>query len=160
MTHRIPSASLVSLPHSLNAFNDIPHILIIDDNPLDTELAQLVLMALEPDARITVLHSPLDALDYLAFEGAYAQRERVQPDLVLLDINMPCIHGFEVLATLRADPQTRHLNIVLCSTSDDADDMRVGRELGANGYLVKPPCLDSFEAILKPVLQAWTSQAG
>lgn len=90
-----------------------------------------------------------EALDWLLAEGSYAGRNlRQQPKVVFLDIKLPKRSGLEVLKAIRADPRTRHLPVVMMTSSQQDRDVRNAYEEGGNSYLVKPVESEKyFEAI-------------
>lgn len=69
---------------------------------------------------------------------AFAAIDDAQPDVVLLDVQMPDADGWSVLATIRSDPQTSSLPVVLCTVKGHPDDRARGWRLGCDGYLTKP----------------------
>jgi len=77
------------------------------------------------------------------------------PWLVLLDLNMPRLNGFEVLERLRADERTRLLPVVIFSASDEWSDEREAHRLGANGYVRKPMGFENLRAILAELERHW-----
>jgi two-component system response regulator len=88
---------------------------------------------------VVVARDGAAALDYLFALGEWSERElEEQPLLVLLDISLPTVHGFEVLRQIRADPITRKLPVVVLTSSDRIRDIVSGYDAGANGYVVKP----------------------
>ncbi|TKR57082.1 response regulator transcription factor [Allopusillimonas ginsengisoli] len=103
------------------------HILAIDDNP--EQLRILVEMLRQNDYRISV-----------AFDGAqgYARAQASLPDLILLDIRMPKMDGFAVARLLKADPKTRHIPILILTSSVELDQRLLGLRTGAVDYIVKP----------------------
>ena len=103
-------------------------VLVVDDDPSLALLAQLVLER----AGFSVRHAvdgPL-ALEALA--------EDPLPDLVLLDVMLPRLDGFEVLRRIRADARTKDLPVIMVTSFSRDQDAARGRELGANDYIVKP----------------------
>jgi len=102
-------------------------ILIADDEP---HITALVRVTLEDDrVRIVEASTGEEALDLL---------ETVQPDVVLLDVNMPGIDGFEVCRRLRADPRYAETKVVMLTAAAQAADRARGRAVGADEYLTKP----------------------
>jgi CheY-like chemotaxis protein len=89
-----------------------------------------------------------EALDYVRSEGAYHGRLANGPLVLLLDINMPRLDGVEVLRTLKANPETAQLPIIMLTTTDDPREVRHCYDLGCSSYVTKPVEYDSFvEAI-------------
>jgi CheY-like chemotaxis protein len=102
-------------------------ILIADDEPHVIELVRLTL----EDDRI-IVHAAPDG------ETALAQAEALQPDLILLDVELPDLSGFEVCARLRRDPRFAATPIVMLTAAAQESDVARGFAVGANHYLTKP----------------------
>lgn len=102
-------------------------ILIADDNEQIRMLVATALRSLE--------HELVMAADG---EEALALATADPPDLLLLDVQMPAMDGFEVLSRLRAQPATKDLRVIMLTADAQAVDKIHGAELGANGYVVKP----------------------
>jgi diguanylate cyclase (GGDEF)-like protein len=103
-----------------------PTILIVDDTPLNIEILN---HALEKEYEIVFATNGQDALD-IAFEQ--------DPDLILLDVMMPDMDGYEVCARLKAEPKTRGIPIIFVTSMDREEDEARGLELGGVDYLTKP----------------------
>jgi DNA-binding response OmpR family regulator len=73
------------------------------------------------------------------------------PDLLILDVNMPFINGFDVLSALRDDPSTSAMNILMLTAADSPEDMTRGTKLGATAYLCKP--FRPFQFVLRIILK-------
>ncbi|MCO6416719.1 response regulator [Siccirubricoccus sp. KC 17139] len=80
------------------------------------------------------------ALDYLLGPGRPAQR----PLLVLLDLNLPDMSGFDILAKIKDDPVLRPAPVIILTTTDDEREIRRGYELGCNVYITKPVNYENF----------------
>ncbi len=97
-----------------------------------------------------------EAIDYLSGTGPYADRSRHPlPGLVLLDINMPLVSGFEVLKWVREHPKLKALPVVMFSSSSKDEDKAEARELGANDYLGKPQSVTKLYDIVKNLNTTW-----
>src|SRR5512139_2243879 len=110
----------------------VPKILIVDDEPFNVDY----------------LEQELEDADYATIAAVNGQEAllKVQleaPDLVLLDIMMPVMDGFEVLSRLKADPVTRDIPVIVISASNNLSSVVKGIQLGAEDYLPKP-----FEPVL------------
>jgi CheY-like chemotaxis protein len=119
-----------------------PTILIVED---DEGHAILVRQNLEQAGVGNLLRHFRDgqaALDFFFKEGA-ALRRNVSY-LILLDIRMPKIDGIEVLRRLKADPELRHIPVIMLTTTDDARDVRRCHELGCSVYIQKPVDYEKF----------------
>ncbi len=88
---------------------------------------------------IDVVRDGQQALDYLFRAGEFADRDGPDlPTVVLLDIGLPRLSGLEVLASLRADPRTTLLPVVILTSSDEEQDRLMSYEMGANSFVRKP----------------------
>ena len=114
-------------------------ILLVDDDPNDVELTLRAFRGHPLGSRVVVARDGGEALDYLHGTGAYAGRDpRHQPQVVLLDLNLPGIDGFEVLRRIRSDERFQRLPVVILSSSNEDSDKLTGYGLGANSYVRKP----------------------
>jgi len=114
-------------------------LLLVEDNPRDAELTQRALK--KSNVRNPIVHvgDGAEALDFLFRQGAYADRAPADmPRLVLLDLKLPKVDGFEVLRALRADERTRLLPVVMLTSSDEEQDVVRSYGLGANSFVRKP----------------------
>jgi two-component system, response regulator len=126
-------------------------ILLVEDNSIDEELTLRALRKSKLNNRVVIARDGAEALDYLFFRGAHADRDPLEvPQVVLLDLNLPKIGGQEVLQRMRADERTRLLPVVILTSSKEEKDLRGGYASGANGYVVKPVDFTQFaEAVLQ-----------
>lgn len=132
-------------------------ILLVEDNPADIRLTKEVL---NETALRHVLHIARDgeeALSMIRRQGAYAQQ--AEPDLVLLDLNLPRKDGRAVLAEVKADPKLTHIPILILSTSRADRDVLACYNLHANAYLQKPVDLDAFADLMRGVEDFWLRRA-
>jgi two-component system response regulator len=128
-------------------------ILLVDDNPSDTELTLLVLSGRGLGEGIKVVHDGVEALDFIFCTGPYAGRSTQNPPkMILLDLKLPKVDGMEVLRRAKADARTRDIPIVVFSSSWEECDVRQARELGAHSYVVKPVDFDQFAAAVRAAL--------
>ena len=111
-------------------------ILLVEDNLDDEALTLRALKKIELTYDVVVAHDGVEALAFLRREGKYANAAR--PDLILLDIMMPVLDGFEVLARLKANPTTRDIPVIVISAQSDLRSVVRGIQLGAEDYLPKP----------------------
>lgn len=120
-------------------------ILLVEDNPDDEALTLRALKKNNISNEIVVARDGVEALDFLFGTGAYAGRDvSALPELVLLDLKLPKIDGFEVLKKLRADPRTSLLPVVILTSSKEQKDIVEGYGLGANSYVRKPVDFEQF----------------
>jgi two-component system response regulator len=120
-------------------------ILLVEDNPDDEALTLRALKKNNITNKIVVARDGVEALDYLFGTGMYAGRNTsVEPELILLDLKLPKIDGFEVLKKLRADERTKLLPVVILTSSKEQQDVVNGYGLGANSYVRKPVDFQNF----------------
>lgn len=121
------------------------YILLVEDNPDDEELTLLSLRKHNLANDIIVTRDGVEALEYLFAEGAYAGRDAsVMPTVILLDLKLPKLDGLGVLEKLRADARTRHLPVVVLTSSSQDADVIASYDLGANSYVRKPVEFGAF----------------
>src|SRR5260370_2911627 len=114
-------------------------ILVVEDKADDEALTMRALSKNNITNKIVVARDGVEALDYLFGTGLYAGRDTsLQPELVLLDLKLPKVDGFEVLQKLRADPRTKLLSVVILTSSKEQQDIANGYDLGANSYVRNP----------------------
>src|ERR1044071_3636312 len=112
-----------------------------------------------PCALITVCDGQ-ECLDYLAGLAPYADRAaHPLPVLLLLDLKMPRLDGFEVLAWLATRTDFKDLPVVVLSSSSDDSDIQKARQLGARDYFIKPHALSDWVKILRGLESRWLSAA-
>jgi len=115
-------------------------VLLAEDDPDDVLLTQLAFERARLANPLQVVRDGEEAIAYLSGEGAFADRDRFpMPILLLLDLNMPKMDGFQVLDWLRADPLLRQLPVAIMTSSDHDPHISRAYELGADSYLIKPP---------------------
>ena len=131
-------------------------VLLVEDNPDDLELAQLAFKRGRFANTVDVARDGSEALDHLFCEGRYAGRDPSdEPRLVLLDIKLPKVDGIDVLRSIKGDPRTRHIPVVMLTSSAEDRDLHACYELGANSYIVKPVDVDNFFEAMKHVGLYW-----
>jgi two-component system response regulator len=126
-------------------------ILLVEDNPDDEALTLRALNKNNIANQVIVARDGAEALDYLFGTGAHEGRNVThQPQLILLDLKLPKIDGLEVLKRLRADGRTKHVPVVVLTSSMEQRDIVACYDDGANSYIRKPV---DFEEFLKAVNQ-------
>ena len=131
-------------------------ILLVEDN---LDHADLVIRSLEDNLvanRITHLLDGEAALDYLYRRGEYAEAGRnPRPHLILLDLRLPKVDGFEVLAEIKADQELRRIPVVILTTSVAEGDIAQAYDHHANSYLVKPVDFGNFRQMMQGIGFYW-----
>lgn len=130
-------------------------ILMVEDNPGDVRLAQEALRESKLTNRIHAVSDGLAALAFLRRQGSYA--DVVQPDLILLDLNLPKKNGREVLAEIKEDPELKRIPVVILTSSRAEEDVLRSYNLHANCYISKPVDLARFMEVVKSVENFWAS---
>jgi len=110
-----------------NTIHKKPVILAVDDSPFLHRILERRLKDIR--AKIIIAESGRDAIEHARSD---------KPDLILLDLGLPDMSGFEVLSTLKNDPETMHLPVIMLTASDSSEDKVLGFELGAVDYVTKP----------------------
>ena len=120
-------------------------ILLVEDNPDDILLTQLTLSKINILNELFVVHDGVEALEYLFGEGRYIDRyTSLQPEVILLDLNMPRLGGLETLQRIRENGLTKHIPVVIFTTSKEDQDIFTSYELGANSFIIKPVDSEQF----------------
>ena len=113
-------------------------VLLVEDNDADAELTSKALRKVDPAVKIARVKDGAEAIDYVFREGAFRERPRGLPALILLDLHMPSVGGIDVLQSLRADELTHAIPVLILTGSADERDRNDSNLLGAAGYLTKP----------------------
>jgi CheY-like chemotaxis protein len=129
------------------------HLLHIEDDELDALNVQRFLRSTDLVSGITYASDGVDALEVLR-SGDLQLSDLV----VLLDIRLPRMDGFEFLREVRADPDLRHLPVVVLSTSEDEGDLATAYTLNVAGYLVKPLSVERLRSCLSAFARYWAAQ--
>lgn len=131
-------------------------ILLVEDNPDDEFLVLRALRKHKVSNRVHVVRDGEEALDFLFSRGAYEQENaRDNLKLVLLDVKLPKIGGLEVLAEIKQHPDTRHIPVVLLTSSRLQEEMLRAYVDGANSFLQKPVDFDQFDELIRHVGYYW-----
>ena len=129
------------------------HILLVEDNPGDVRLTREALKDGPVPCQLHVARNGVEALAFLRREDGFA--DAPQPDLILLDLNLPRKGGLQVLAEIKADERLRRIAVVVLSTSEFEEDVARSYDLGANCYVVKPASLDPFIHAIHAMQAYW-----
>ncbi|HEB57448.1 MAG TPA: response regulator [Gammaproteobacteria bacterium] len=114
-------------------------ILLVEDNPDDEALTLRALKKNRIANHVDVARDGAEALDYLFAQGKYQHlKNETLPQLVLLDLKLPKIDGHEVLKQLRKNDRTRHIPIVILTSSNEERDIISSYDNGTNSYIKKP----------------------
>jgi DNA-binding response OmpR family regulator len=128
-------------------------ILIVEDNEADVVLIKESLKLISADPDIVCVNDGERAIHYLSDKDE--DQEGSGPGLVLLDINLPRQSGHEVLKHIRSREKTKHMPVIMLSTSGAPRDIMESYTNGANSYIVKPIDLNEFIESMKQFSQYW-----
>jgi len=131
--------------------HEVVEILLVEDNPTDAELAMRALKKNNLANNLVWVKDGAEALDFLFGKGAYAARETNNvPHVILLDLRLPKVDGLEVLRAVKNDELTKHIPVVVLTSSKEDRDITESYKLGVNSYISKPV---EFEAFAKTVAE-------
>jgi two-component system, response regulator len=131
-------------------------ILLAEDEPSDADLCMRALQRKNVANHVVWVKDGAEALDFLFARGAHANRTHAdRPRLLLLDIKMPRVDGFEVLRQLRADERLATMPVVIMTSSDEERDIVLGYHLGVNSYVPKPVDFARFQQAVEEVGLYW-----
>lgn len=134
---------------------EIRTILLVEDDPADAEMIIDALRDAHLANPIVHVEDGIEALHYLRREGAHTDRSGGNPVVVLLDIKMPRMDGIEVLREIRNHEQTKHIPVVILSSSREERDLAASWNLGVNAYVVKPVDAVQFFNAVQSLGQFW-----
>jgi CheY-like chemotaxis protein len=131
-------------------------VLVAEDDPSDAFLLQRAFTAAQIPATLHFVRDGQEAIDYLQGEAKYSNRnDHPLPDLMLLDLKMPKLNGFDVLSWLRARPGLKRLLVAVLTSSDQSVDINRAYDLGANSYLLKPHGSTDLVDLVKRLQKYW-----
>ncbi len=131
-------------------------ILLVEDNPRDEALTLRALAQNNIANEVIVVRDGVEALDYLFGTGRYEGRDTgILPQVVLLDLKLPKVDGLQVLHSVRADQRTKHLPVVVFTSSSEQEDMVRSYDQGANSYVRKPVDFEQFAEATRQMGMYW-----
>jgi DNA-binding response OmpR family regulator len=135
--------------------NNLKRILLVEDDPKDVELTLTGLAEYNLVNEVVVTRDGEEALDYLYRRGNHKTRMNGNPAVMLLDLKLPKVNGFEVLEQVRADENLKMIPVVILTSSHEERDLVKGYKLGVNAYVVKPVDFHQFVNAIKEVGVFW-----
>ena len=126
-----------------------PTLLLVEDDPGHARLIERNLQRVHLPYTIVLLRDGQAALDYLLPAREEQGTRHPQPYLVLLDLNLPGCPGVEVLARLKSNARTKHIPVIILTTTDDRYEIEECYALGCNAYLTKPVAYDQFVEVVQ-----------
>jgi CheY-like chemotaxis protein len=148
MFTRIPFYCIIIVPTLTMPSRIPPVVWIIDDDEDDKYLFEMAFKQLIPPVSIKLFNDGEELLPALIQSDSL-------PSLIILDLNMPRLNGFEALQQLRAEPAYQKLPVIVLTTSSDYNDRERAKQLGANGFLTKPPTMELTLELFSQLVQEW-----
>lgn len=131
-------------------------LLIVEDSEDHVLLLKFAFKKAEILDQHFAVNSGQDAISYLAGTERFSDWKQFPlPSIVFLDLNMPGMHGFEVLSWIRNQPHLKALRVVILTSSDLGQEITQGYELGANAFLTKPVNLETLVQMMRVVREHW-----
>lgn len=131
-------------------------ILVADDSAEDTFILKRAFEKAGMQVPLLFVKDGQELIHYLAGDDGYADRTtHPMPRLLLLDLKMPKMDGFDVLRWLQRQPELRRLVVTVLSSSDESKDVNLAYDLGANSYVVKPGSMDGYAKIVEKLRDYW-----
>ena len=136
----------------------LARILLVEDNRMDIELTLDAFREARLLNTIHVASNGQAALDYVFGRGQYADRDTYpMPNLILLDLKLPGVDGFQVLRQIKETPRLKRLPVVILTSSKEEGDRALSYDIGANSYLVKPVSFEGFLGVVRQIEGYWLS---
>ena len=129
------------------------HILLVEDNEGDILLTTEALEESEITSKISVVRNGKDALDWVFKRHQHEKSE--DPDLILLDINLPLKSGHEVLQAIKSDNTVKHIPVIMLTTSSSEQDINLSYQYAANCYITKPVEVRDFLNAISTLCRFW-----
>jgi CheY-like chemotaxis protein len=131
-------------------------ILLVEDNPNDLELTLHALQKNNVANQIHVVRDGEEALDFLFCRGAFSHRSfDAPPKVVLLDLKLPKVDGLEVLRSVKTDPRTKAVPVVIMTSSKQQRDLVESYHCGVNSYIQKPINFNEFQEVIRQLGYYW-----
>lgn len=130
-------------------------ILLVEDDPDHEALTMRAFARNNFGSQIVVVRDGTEAIEWLLKRGAHEGRTEPDPQIVLLDLELPGIDGLEVLRQMRADPRTALLPVVILTSSKEETDVLLGYQLRANSYIQKPVEFARFVEVVREIGLYW-----
>jgi CheY-like chemotaxis protein len=127
---------------------ELMKILLVEDSLADVELTLEALQDAKVANEVTVIRDGAAAIEHL-------RSSESTPDLVILDLNLPCLSGHEVLAAMQADTAMRRIPVAVLTTSSAESDVEKTYDLGANCFLTKPVEIEQFIHVVQSIDNFW-----
>lgn len=135
---------------------ETPMILLVEDNEDHAEIVKRSFRAHKTAHRIHHVTDGETALDYVLQRGEYSDPEKSpRPDLILLDLRLPKVDGLEVLKEIKQSEDLRGIPVVILTSSQAGNDVRMACDYHANSYIVKPLEFSKFTDLMRDLRAYW-----
>ncbi len=128
------------------------HLLVVEDDQDDVDLLQEALHEYGVDFTTDIIVQGDQVLPHL-------EQNDILPDVIILDLNLPRLHGKEVLQLLKASPRLRPIPVVILTTSSAIEERNFCKRAGAHSFLTKPISMQGFRAITEAIVVAATGSS-
>jgi CheY-like chemotaxis protein len=128
--------------------NDVT-ILLVEDDPGHARLIVKNLRRAGLTNQMTILSNGQEAVDYLFGQGEYDGTPHYSSLLILLDLNLPIMDGYDVLRQMKSDERTKYIPVIILTTTDDVREVRKCYELGCSIYITKPVDYEKFSESIR-----------
>jgi CheY-like chemotaxis protein len=133
------------------------NVLLVEDSPSDVELTSMAFEKFSHPNKLHVVEDGEEALNFLFRRGPHYNA--VQPDMILLDINIPKQSGQEVLEIIKNDSALKHIPVIILTSSDAPRDISKSYGLRANAYIIKPIDVENYLGVVNEVEAFWMNTA-
>jgi CheY-like chemotaxis protein len=131
-------------------------ILMADDDGEDCVLVRDAMQETGRACDLRFVRNGEELFDYLRHQGEYAEGKNApRPDLILLDLKMPCKDGRETLRELKSDSQWQCIPVIMLTTSTASNDVEACYRMGVNAYVTKPPTFRKLVDVLETLTKYW-----
>ncbi|MGB0909922.1 MAG: response regulator [Nitrospirales bacterium] len=138
-----------------------PHMMIVlmaEDDADDRLMVEEAWHEVQSPHGLRFVENGEELLDYLYHRGAYVDSQNSpRPSLILIDLNMPKVNGWQALKFIKTDPELKQIPVVVVSTSGEYDDVVQAYDLGVNGYITKSLTFDGVVQTMKALNDYWLS---
>jgi chemotaxis family two-component system response regulator Rcp1 len=132
-------------------------ILLVEDNKGDIRLMREILGEINPTAHLHVVTDGAEAMEFLGYQGRYLAAPR--PSVILLDLNLPKLHGREVLARVKRNPHLQTIPVIVLTCSEQESDVVSSYQLMANSFIRKPANWNDWERMVISLNNFWFTRA-
>jgi CheY-like chemotaxis protein len=131
----------------------IINILLIEDNPADTRIIKEIFKEFKTKTKLHIINNGIEALKFINKKEKY--KNTPGPDLILLDLNLPQINGFEVLKEIKTNNKLKNITVIVLTTSTNQEDFLKAQKLQADCFITKPLHYDEYNILLQHVEECW-----